>query len=124
MVKASVAARVALRLEQLRVEDTEVIAKAVEAIESLSEGELKESSHDDAEFYRSKDRMGAPLLGPSNYEESVSYLFRTSAQISAARPLLPKVVDVGGRAGKGLVRGYSVAEILDKAIATLLSLFG
>lgn len=124
VVKASVAARVALRLEEMRVEDTEVIADASEAIESISEGELKESSHDDAEFYRSKDRMGAPLLGPANYEESVSYLFRTSAQVSAAQPLLPNVVDVGGRAGKGLVHGHTVAEILSKAITILLSLFG
>lgn len=124
VVKASVAARVALRLEEMRVEDTEVIAEAVEAIEKISEGELKESSHDDAEFYRSTDRMGVPLLGPANYEESVSYLFRTSAQISAARPLLPDVVDVSGRAGKGLVNGYTVAVILNKAITFLLSLFG
>ena len=122
-VKASVAARVALRIEEMRVEDTEVIAEAVEVIESLSEGDLKESSHDDVEFYRSTDRMGMPIFGPANYEESISYLFRTSAQISASQPLLPEVVDVGGRAGKGLVNGYTVAEILNKAITLLLSMF-
>lgn len=126
VVKASVAARVALRLEELRVEDTEVIAEAVDMLAVESEGELKGSFEDDASSYReilvNWPGGDALPLGGANYEESVHRLFRTAAQTSRIIPVL--------KAGNGFVlsaaTSYSVTDMLIKLgdlVTILIKLF-
>lgn len=130
-VKASVAARVALRLEEMRVEDTEVIAKTVETLAEIGEGVLKDEFEEDAIAYRQIivdwPEGDSPPLGGANYEESVDRLFRTAAQTSRAMEALKSGTVVAGKVGKGVIDGYTFTEImlkLGRALNVFLSHFG
>lgn len=130
-VKASVAARVALRLEEMRDEDTKVIAEGVEILAETAEGALKDGLFEDANAYRQIiddwPEGDTRPLGGANHDESVDRLFRTAAQSSRAMEVLKKSIVETGKAGGGFVGGYTFADIILKqepVIAQLLSLFG
>ncbi len=84
-VRASVDARVQLRLEEMRVEDTEVAAGILDQVSGVSEGELAESTAEDANTLRALRYVvesGAPDVSGANADEAVGAIYRSAARVS------------------------------------------
>lgn len=131
VVKASVQARLQLRIEEMRVDDTEQVADALDDLADISEGTLKESSHDTAEVLRAIRYAGAdgmPSVGPADRAETVDAIYRAAAQMSRSQVVIASVIRQLDKIANAYNRGEKwgkAAVGIARAIGMLLKvLFG
>ena len=120
-VRASVEARVQLRIEEMRVEDTEHAADVLDDVAEVSEGALAESLAEDVETLRAiryVTESGAPDVGPADRAETVDAVYRSAARVSR----IAQGWDALKRAAEGYDTGLKIAAF-GGGIVSLVGMF-
>ncbi len=124
-VRASVTARVKLRIDEMRVEDTDGIAEALEAVGEVSEGLLTNEVEATAEILRAISAEGdAPALGGVSHDEKIDAIYRSAALSARAYPKLGQLSDMLNAAGDAVERATKVVaaiKLVGRAMILLLA---
>lgn len=120
-VRASVEARVKLRIEEMRVADTELAADILFQVAEVSEGPLQESLEEDVATLRAIRYIansGAPDVGPADRSETVDAIYRGASRTSK----IAEGWNVLKRAAEGYDTGLKIAG-MSGGIITLVRWF-
>ncbi len=124
VVRASVSARMQLRIDELRVEDTQDIAEAFDAVADVSKGGMKAALIDSAKVLRAgRDAPdSARALGPADPAERLDALYSGGALVSRSWEALGELSRRLEKLGEDYDKATKVTTAI-KAAGSLLAWF-